>query len=180
MDTTTRVRLLVAPLVEASDATLYDLELANGVLRVTVDRPGGVDIGTIGSLTREISRMLDVEDPIAGQYTLEVSSPGLERPLRTAEHWAGAVGSLVNVKTRAGVDGDRRIKAVVLEAGPDTVTLAPEGADPGVTRVLAIDDVERARTVFEWGPAPKPGSPKKPGSPSTSGTPSSKKKAAKS
>ncbi len=175
MDTVTRLRLLVAPLVDAAGATLYDLELANGVLRITVDRPGGVDIELIGSLTRAISQALDVEDPIAGQYTLEVSSPGLERPLRTPEHWAGAVGALVTVKTRAGVEGDRRLKGTVLAVDGDQITIAPGDAEPGTARVLTVDDVERARTVFEWGPAPKPGSPK-----AKKSAPSAKKKAGKS
>ncbi|MCU0273682.1 MAG: ribosome maturation factor RimP [Acidimicrobiales bacterium] len=162
MDAATRVRLLVVPVVEAAGASLYDLEHTGGVLRITVDRPGGVDLELIGRLTREISRLLDDEDPIAGQYTLEVSSPGLERPLRRPEHWVGAVGTLVNVKTRAGVEGDRRIKGVVQRVDASTVTIAlepsGEAAELGATRVLDLADIERARTVFEWGPAPKPGS----------------------
>lgn len=179
MDTTTRVRQLVEPLVTEAGASIYDLEYSGGVLRVTVDRDGGVDIGTIGSVTRAISRMLDEEDPIAGQYTLEVSSPGLERVLRTPEHFARAVGSTVSLKTRAGVEGDRRVKGVLLAADADTATVAPANADPGSTRVLALADIDKARTVFEWGPSPKPGAGSKPGAP-TKTSPSSKKKAAKS
>lgn len=179
MDTTTRVRQLVEPLVADADASLYDLEYAGGVLRVTLQKDGGVDIGTIGKVTRSISRMLDEEDPIAGQYTLEVSSPGLERPLRTPEHFAGAVGSLVALKTRAGVEGDRRVKGVLLAADAETATVAPADADPGSARVIALADIERARTVFEWGPTPKPGTGSKPGAPAKT-SPSSKKKAAKS
>lgn len=178
MDTTSRVRALVEPLVHDADALIYDLEYTGGVLRITVTREGGVDIGTIGSLTRAISRLLDDEDPIAGQYTLEVSSPGLERVLRRPEHFAGAVGSVVAIKARAGVEGDRRLKGVLLSADGDRITVAPVGADPGATRVLALDDIDKARTVFEWGPTPKPGTGSKPGAPPKS--PSSKKKATKS
>jgi ribosome maturation factor RimP len=162
MDAANRVRLLVVPIVESAGASLYDLEHAGGVLRITVDRPGGVDLELIGRLTREISRLLDDEDPIAGQYTLEVSSPGLERPLRRPEHWAGAVGALVSVKTRAGVEGDRRLKGVVQSADAQSVTIVLDASDNpaelGATRVVDLADIERARTVFEWGPAPKPGS----------------------
>jgi ribosome maturation factor RimP len=180
MDTVGRVRALVEPLVAATSATLYDLEYQGGVLRVTVQREGGVSIDVIARLTREISRELDEVDPIAGEYTLEVSSPGLERPLRRPEHFVGAVGSVVNVKARAGVDGDRRIKGVLVSVDPEaeTVDIAPSGAAPGEVRTLAIADIERARTVFEWGPAPKPGTGSKPGSRPTS-SPSAKKKAAK-
>ncbi len=180
MDTASRVRLLVEPLVEAAGASLYDVEHTGGVLRITVQRDGGVDIDVIGKLTRQISHLLDEEDPLPGQYTLEVSSPGLERTLRTPEHFAGAVGSLVTVKTRAGVEGDRRLKGTLLAADADHVTIAPVAADPGATRVLALADIDRARTVFEWGPTPKPGTGSKPGAGSKSAPSAKKKKAAKS
>jgi len=180
MDTASRVRLLVEPLVEAAGASVYDVEHTGGVLRITVQRDGGVDIDVIGKLTRQISHLLDEEDPLPGQYTLEVSSPGLERTLRTPEHFAGAVGSLVTVKTRAGVEGDRRLKGTLLAADADHVTIAPVAADPGATRVLALADIDRARTVFEWGPTPKPGTGSKPGAGSKSAPSAKKKKAAKS
>mgnify|MGYP000155485516 FL=1 len=178
MDTAERMHQLIAPLLAEADVDLYDLEFAGGVLRVTVDRTGGVDIGVIGSLTRNISRLIDDTDPIPGQFTLEVSSPGLERALRTPEHFARSVGEVVSIKTRAGVPGDRRAKGTLVSADEHGIELAQEGADAGETRRLAFDDLERARTVFEWGPAPKPGGPR-PGGPKTS--PSAKnKKAAKS
>ncbi len=174
MDSTERMRTLIAPLVAETDAHVYDLEFDSGVLRITIDREGGVDIGVIGSLTRSISRMIDEQDPIPGQFTLEVSSPGLERPLRTHEHYLRAVGEKVNVKTRAGVDGDRRFQASIAAVDDDGVTFDNE-------RRLGFDQIERARTVFDWGPAPKPGSGSKPGaSPAKSSPSAKKKKAAKS
>lgn len=172
METAERIRLMVAPLIAETDAELYDIEYGGGVLRITVDQAGGVDMGVIGRLTRGISRLLDDTDPIPAQFTLEVSSPGLERSLRTTEHYTRAVGETISVKTRPGLEGDRRFTAVVVSADPDGVILAPVGAAPDHTRRLALDDIERARTVFEWGPAPKPGGPKS--------SPSAKKKASKS
>lgn len=173
METAERIRLMVAPLITEADADLYDIEFAGGVLRITVDRPGGIDIGVVGRLTRDISRMIDETDPIPGQFTLEVSSPGLERPLRTPDHFARSVGERISLKTRAGVPGERRQTATLLSADDTGITVAPDDAEPGVTRTLTFDDLERARTIFEWGPAPKPGGPKS--------TPSAKKnKAAKS
>ncbi|MBX3284989.1 MAG: ribosome maturation factor RimP [Actinobacteria bacterium] len=175
MDAVERVRQLVAPLLAEAEVDLYDLEFAGGVLRITVDRAGGVDIGTIGSLTRSVSRAIDDVDPIPGQFTLEVSSPGLERPLRTPAHFARSVGELVSVKTRAGVPGDRRAKGTVVSADDQGFVLAPAGAAPGETRRLEFDDLERARTVFEWGPAPKPGGSRAAGAKTA---PSAKKKKA--
>ena len=175
MDTTDRVRALAAPLAEDLGLELYDLEFAGGVLRVTVDRAGGVDIDQIGRLSRSLSRALDDADPVPGEYTLEVSSPGLERPLRTAAHYARSVGETVAVKTRPGVEGDRRVTGTLVAADDATITIRPDDAvAPGATRTLAIADVERARTVFSWGPAPRPGGPK------GRTTPSTKKKAARS
>ncbi|MCU1370560.1 MAG: rimP [Ilumatobacteraceae bacterium] len=179
METTARVRQLVQPLIDDVGASLYDLEYAGGILRITVEQEGGVGIGTIGKLTRRISHLLDEEDPLPGAYTLEVSSPGLERPLRTAEHYAGAVGSLIAVKTRPGVEGDRRLKGTLVSFGDGAATIALADAAPGSTRVLALDDIEKARTVFEWGGQPKPGTGSRPGTAPKSAS-SAKKKAAKS
>ena len=156
--TVDRVRELVAPLVAEADLDLYDLDLAGGVLQVLVDAPGGADIDAISRLARTISRALDEADPIEGKYALEVGSPGLERPLRTPAHYAGAVGTTVKVKTKPGVEGDRRVEGTVAAADERTVTIhTADGAD----RTLDYDDIERARTTFEWGSAPKPNSKKK-------------------
>jgi ribosome maturation factor RimP len=150
-------RAVVLAAIEPLDVELYDLEHAGGTLRVTVDRPGGIDIDAVAEVTRALSRALDDADPIPGSYHLEVSSPGLERTLRTPAHWQGAIGERVKVKTRAEVDGERRVEGIVAAVADDEVTLDVDG---GARRVVRLDDVERARTVFEWGPAPKPGGPK--------------------
>ncbi|MGI9119328.1 MAG: ribosome maturation factor RimP [Acidimicrobiales bacterium] len=179
MDTADRVRALVAPLVANLDAELYDVEYNGGLLRVTIDRPGGVDIDVIASLTRDLSHLLDESDPIAGHYTLEVSSPGLERHLRRPEHFAWAVGTTVALKLRAGVEGDRRVRGTLVAAEDGHVTVEPSGpagSTGDAPRTIALVDIDRARTVFEWGPAPKPG--RAPAS--TSPSAKNKKKAGKS
>lgn len=177
MDTVTRVRNLVEPSVAEAGAEIYDMELNGGVLRITLDRPGGIDIGTIGKVTRAVSHLLDEADPIAGEYTLEVTSPGLERPLRVPAHYTRAVGDTVAVKTRAGVEGDRRLKGTLVSADDLGFEVKP---DDGPVRRLSYDDVERVRTVFEWGPGPKPGQPKNVPPKPAPKKPSTKKKAAKS
>ena len=107
---------------------------------------------SIATLSRAISRSLDEHDPIEGHYTLEVGTPGLERPLRTATHFAHAVGSTVKVKTKPGTEGDRRLEGTITSADDDTVTVT---SDDGTARRLAYADIERARTTFEWGGAAK-------------------------
>jgi len=151
-----RVAAVIAPVVDDLGLQLYDIDHQGGIVRVLVDRDGGVDIDAITEATRRISRALDEADPIETHYTLEVSSPGLERPLRTVEHFSTAAqrDEIVNIKTKPGVEGDRRIEGRLTEVDGDGVTI--QLAD-GATRELLYDEIERARTVFAWGPSPRPG-----------------------
>lgn len=144
---------IISPIVESLDAELYDLEFSGGTVRITLDRPGGIDLEVIGEATRQISRQFDLDDPIPGKYLLEVTSPGLERNLRTPAHWARAQGETVRIKTTPSFAGERRFDGVVQSVEGTTVHLLVDGI--GVH--CDIDDIERARTVFNWGPAPKPG-----------------------
>lgn len=161
-----RVADAVAPVLDELGLLLHDVEHSGTSIRVVVDRDGeGLDVDALTAATRAVSRLLDELDPIDGRYTLEVSSPGLERPLRTSAHFARAVGADVTVKTRPGTEGERRVDGTVLAADDDAFTLAL--ADGG-TRRIRYDEVEKARTTFAWGPAPKPGkSAAKPGGPKT-------------
>ena len=166
-----RVRELVLPLLAERDIELYDLEVAGPLLKVVVDRPGGLDLDVLAGATRAVSHALDEADPIAGAYTLEVTSPGLERRLRTPQHFAGAVGETVKIKltadAAAGLDEGRRFTGVLVGADDDGITVrtdAPGGGDAGpAERQLAHADIERAHTVFEWGPGDKPGKSRQPG-----------------
>jgi ribosome maturation factor RimP len=151
-----RVRAVVSPLLADLGLEVYDVEHAGGTLRITVDREGGVDLDTIALATRIVSRELDHTDPIPGRYTLEVTSPGLERNLRTPAHFERAVGTVVNVRTHPDVEGERRVHGEVTAADGDGVTVKQ---DDGVERRLRYDEIERARTVFEWGPTPRPAKP---------------------
>ena len=108
MSVSDRVRDLVAPICSDLGLEIYDLEHAGGRVRVTVDKPGGVDLEAIAVATRLISRELDHADPVPGRYTLEVTSPGLERTLRTPAHFQRAVGQTVSIRLHAGTGGDRR------------------------------------------------------------------------
>ena len=150
--------LLIAlrPVVESVGLELVDVERRAGVLAVTVDRPGGADLDALTDANRAVSRALDELDPIPGRYSLEVSSPGLERPLRTPAHFARAVGETITVKTRPQVPGERRRRGRLVAADDEGFELdeepAEDATDGGTIRLL-YRDIDRARTVFEWGPA---------------------------
>jgi ribosome maturation factor RimP len=166
-DTTTtldRVARLIAPIISDLHMDLYDLEFRGGTLRVTVDRAagfdGGLDLEAISLASRLIGRELDHEDPMAGHYTLEVSSPGLERSLRTPAHFAKSVGQKVAVRLRDidSAEGEaRRIQGVLAASDDQAITVR---TDDGEERTVPYQKIDRARTVFEWGPAPKPGANK--------------------
>jgi ribosome maturation factor RimP len=152
-DVASRVSELVEPLLVARGAQLYDVVLGGATLQVLVG--GNVDLETLADITRDVSQVLDEADPMPDHYTLEVSSPGLERTLRTPAHYLGAIGESVKVKTTSSNEV-RRIDGV-LTAADDEGFVVDTGSD---SRRFSYGDVERARTVFVWGAA-KPVSPSK-------------------
>ena len=149
MDLETPLRSLLSDL----GLDLYDIEMNKGTLNVIVNKPGGVDLESLTKANRQISEWLDVHDPIAGRFTLDVSSPGLERKLRTASHFASAVGEVVTLRERREGQATRRLEGVVVDADDTTVTL--EDAEHGRVQV-ALAQIERSRTVFKWGAEAKP------------------------
>jgi len=157
MNVQDRVRSAVEPVLAPLGVELVDVEvLGSGdgrVLRLSVDCEGGVDLGVITDVSQAVSPALDADDPFAGAYTLEVSSPGVERPLRTPAQFERAVGQKISVKTHADLDGARRHVGVLVAADDEGITLDVDGAE----RRMRFDQMAKARTVFEWGPGPKPG-----------------------
>lgn len=150
------VREAVQPLLEDLALDLYDVEHAQGTLRITVQGPAEqpVDSQQLTAATRAISSLLDALDPFPGRYTLEVSTPGLERTLRLRAHFAGAIGDEVSVRTVPGSEGDRRLRGVLLDATETGITVRDTN---GNERTAAYNDIERARTVVDWSRPPKPG-----------------------
>lgn len=157
-----RVRAVTLPILEDLGVDLYDLEVAGGVVRITIDRSGGVDLETITRVTRLVSRELEHRADPAAELGMEVSSPGLERNLRTPDHFRRARGMTASVKLGAHVQGERRVQGVVGSSDDDGVMI-------GTIRV-AYSDIDKARTVFEWGPKPKPGKGPKKTPPATPAT----------
>jgi ribosome maturation factor RimP len=156
---------IVAPVLDGLGVELVDVEHRGAVVRVVVDESGGIGLDRLGEVTQQVSRALDDADPIAGRYTLEVSSPGVERPLRTPRHFAAVVGQTVTFRRLLEV-GAERVTGILLAAGDDGVSLRVEPSRAGATAEtieVPYRAIDRARTVFEWGPAPKPGKGSKPG-----------------
>jgi ribosome maturation factor RimP len=147
---------MVAPVVETAGMELVEVtfrrEGGGKVLRVTVDREGGLDLDAISLLSQRISRRLDAEgfDP-GGRYSLEVTSPGVERPLRRPEDFVKRVGEKVKVKTSEDVGGSFVHVGTLVAADDRAVTVSTEGGE----HVIAHEDIASARTVFEWGPQQK-------------------------
>ena len=150
-----RVRLLAAPIIADLGLEMYDLEMVSGVLRLSIDtrpgQPAGVTLENIALVSRLVSRELDHNDPMPGRYTLEVTSPGLERPLRTPQHFQREVDKVVSVRLHRAIDGRRRLQGVLLRANERDIVVCLD--DTGTEVSVAHDDIERARTVFVWGSA---------------------------
>ncbi len=143
-----RVRSAVEPHLSASGFEVVDVVHQGRVLRVTVDRPGGIDLDGVTEATRLVNEVLDRDDLVGEKTSLEVSSPGIERPLRTPEHFRRFVGTEVAVKLRPATEGERRLSGVLEAADDEGVVVAG--------RRLAYVDIEKARTVFVW-PGQPPG-----------------------
>ncbi len=142
---------LVEPLVTASGLELLEVEVkgypGRRVVRLVVDAEDGVDIEACADLSRRVGAVLDGDELIAGSYTLQVTSPGVDRPLRTARDFARNLGRTVRVWTRPLHDErPREVVGVVAAVDDEAVTL-----DVGGDAIaLALADVDRGRIQLPW------------------------------
>lgn len=155
------VSTMLAPILTDLSLELYDLEFAGGILRVTIDTPAGgpsgVDIDQISLVTRLLGRELDHnENAVPGRFTLEVTSPGLERTLRTPHHFAREVGKEVTIRLSTDLDGRRRFAGLLVAASDSTASVRL--ADSGETVEIPLSIIDKAKTVFVWESQPKPNS----------------------
>ena len=146
---------LVRPVIERSGFEFVELattrEHGRKVLRVVVDRPGGVDLDALSQLSATVSRHLDQEGYEDGPYGLEVSSPGIERPLKRPEHFARSVGEQVKVKTTAPMAGSRTHTGTLVSADEDAIVIATTDGDGGSGDLrVPYADIVSARTVVDW------------------------------
>jgi len=145
-----RVTACAGPLIEDLGFELVDVvflaERGRWVLRIYVDAEGGITLDDCALVSRELGVLMDVEDLIPHEYVLEVSSPGLNRPLRKARDFAAAVGRKVKVRLRRPVEGRRNFTGVLKNAGNDIVTLQMESGSVALT----LSEIERANVVYEF------------------------------
>jgi ribosome maturation factor RimP len=134
----------LTPLVEGLGYELWELEYSagrgNGFLRLYIDAEAGITLEDCERVSRAVSEVLDAEDPIPGHYTLEVSSPGVERPLRTAQQFARFVGETVYVETVQVIEGRRRFKGPLEAVGAATIEVEVDGR----RWALPLDGIRKA------------------------------------
>lgn len=151
MEIRDRVMTLVEPILAEQGLELVDVEHRREgrgqVVRLLVDRDGGVDLDSLSRLSRECSDVLDGEDAIPGSYTLEVSSPGIHRPLRKPAHFERYIGKKVRVRSHAPVDNQRNFLGVLEAVSADGVTLRVDG---GGDVAIAFADIEKANYEHEF------------------------------
>jgi ribosome maturation factor RimP len=141
---------MLQPLVEGLGYEFVGLEYSanpkNSVLVLYVDRAEGIRVEDCETVSREVAALLDVEDPIAGHYNLEVSSPGLDRPLFTLDQFAQFEGEEVQLTAFAPVDGRRKFKGRILGTSEGTVRLEQDGNEV----LLEFGNIAKARLVPDY------------------------------
>ena len=138
---------LLEPTVERLGYELADLEVRlggeGGLVRVFIDKADGIGLDDCEAVSRAISALLDVEDPLPGNYSLEVSSPGLDRKLTKSEHFQRFMGDIVKVKMRVPVEGRRRFRGKLLSTDENDIVVEVDGE----AHSLPLAAIDTARLV---------------------------------
>jgi ribosome maturation factor RimP len=131
--TVTRVWELAAPLVEGEGMEIVDIDFRHEgsrggrVLRLYLDKEGGPNVDDLSRVSRQLSELLDAQETVEGAYTLEISSPGINRPLKKPDHFARFVGKRIRVRTRDLIDGRRSFLGILGQVANDSVILTQDG-----------------------------------------------------
>jgi len=145
-----KVRQLTEPIVTQLGLELVDVEYvkegAHWYLRIYIDKDGGVEVDDCAEVSHKVSEILDRENPIPQTYMLEVSSPGIERPLRKREDYEKYKGELVSIYTTEQVQGYSRFSGHLLGLDNDNIVLEYEGQEI----IILLDLVESAHLTFEF------------------------------
>ena len=142
------LKQLLEPTINSLGLELLGIEfspaIGNALLRIYIDAPGRlVGIEDCEAVSREVSASLDVNDPIASQYTLEVSSPGIDRPLFTLEHFGKLLGEQVKISLSLPQEGRRRLQGTIQSVSDTAVSLLVDGKE----FVVSLSNVDKARLV---------------------------------
>ncbi len=147
--TADELAVLLEPTVQRLGYELADLEVRiggkGGLIRVFIDKPAGIGLADCERVSEAVSALLDVEDPVPGNYNLEVSSPGLDRKLTKVEHFQRFTGEVVKVRTRFPVEGRRRFRGKLMSANEDGIVVEVDGQ----LHSLALATIDTARLVPE-------------------------------
>lgn len=150
-----QIESLLTPTVAALDCELWGVEFQSqgrrSRLRVYIERPDGVTVEDCERVSREVSDLLDVEDVMPESYTLEVSSPGMDRILFKAAHYQANVGAIVDVRLNFPLDGRKHIVGMLAGLEDDEIVLRPtEAAEADEEYVLPLENIHRARLVPQF------------------------------
>lgn len=151
MKVSTQISQLVSNVVEPMGYELVGCELLSQgrggtVFRVYIDHDNGISVDDCADVSHQLSGMLDVEDPISGNYHLEVSSPGLDRPLFEPAHYDRFIGETIAVKTLSPIDGRKKFKGRLLSRQEQEITMQVDGSPVSIP----LDQVEKARLVPQF------------------------------
>lgn len=148
----TRIRSLLEPTAESLGLRIWDVEYVKEgtemVLRITIDKENGVTIDDCELMHRTIDPLLDEVDLIENAYRLEVSSPGIERLLTRPEHFQESIGSLVEVRFFAPLNGRKSIEGILQAASDSEITVLPTNEQQPLT--LSKSAVAKVQTLFDW------------------------------
>jgi ribosome maturation factor RimP len=147
--TSDEIQKLLDPAIERLGYELTDLEVRlggqGGLLRLTIDKPDGIDLDDCEKVSHAMSALLDVEDPVPGNYNLEVSSPGLDRKLTKVEHFQRFEGETLKVTMRFPIEGRRRFRGKLLSSNEENIVVEVDGE----SHSLPLTMIDTARLVPE-------------------------------
>ncbi|MDH5599780.1 MAG: ribosome maturation factor RimP [Gammaproteobacteria bacterium] len=142
---------MLRPAVEGVGYELVGIEHLpmgkNTVLRIYIDSPDGITVNDCSRVSHQVSGVLDVEEPIKGQFTLEVSSPGIDRPLFSLEQFAQFIGSKVKLRLYHAIDGRRKLTGMIDSVEGEDLTIRE--MDTGDCLQLHMDDIDRANIISD-------------------------------
>lgn len=149
-DLTAKIEDVFRSVLEEQDVELVDLEIKgsmrNPVIRIFVDEPGGISIGRCVALSRELNQVLEFAAILQGNYRLEVSSPGVDRPLKKASDFARNVGRIVKVTYKTAETGTQTQTGKIVHVEDDTVTILADGDEI----MLTVAQIESASIQIQW------------------------------